>query len=76
MPKPELVLSVLDFARIAVNEIVQSGEDAETCAGQGQVQTTNKHSRLSKAALGWDAISYELLIVCFVLSKLLIEAEI
>ena len=52
MPYPELVLLVLDFARIAVDESVQTGEDAETCAGQGQVQTTDKHLRLSKAALG------------------------
>ena len=52
MPYPELVLLVLDFARIAVDESVQTGEDAETCAAQGQVQTTDKHLRLSKAALG------------------------
>ena len=52
MPKPELVLSVLDFARIAVSESVQTGEDAETCAAEGQVQTTDKHLRLSKVALG------------------------
>ena len=52
MRNPELVLSVLDFTRIFVNESVQTAEDAETCAGQGQVQTTDKHLRLSKAALG------------------------
>ena len=52
MPNPELILSVLDFARIAVNESVQTGEDAETCAAKGQVQTTDKHLRLSKATLG------------------------
>ena len=52
MPKPELVLSVLDFARIALSESVQTGEDAETCAAEGQVQTTDKHLRLSKVALG------------------------
>ena len=51
LPNPELVLSVLDFARIALSESVQTGEDAETCAAEGQVQTTDKHLRLSKAAL-------------------------
>ena len=52
LPNAELVLSVLDFARIAVNERVRTGEDAETCAAQGQVQTTDKHLRLNEAALG------------------------
>ena len=51
LPNPELVLSVLDFARIAVRASVQTGEDAETCAAEGQVQTTDKHLRLSKGAL-------------------------
>ena len=52
LPKTELVLSVLDFARIALSESVQTGEYAETCAAEGQVQTTDKHLRLSEAALG------------------------
>ena len=68
MPYPELVLLVLDFARIAVDESVQTGEDTELCLYAGKdrlseiqfgIMSDIAAEAWSKASARWKEINKE-----------------